>query len=145
MEDNIVRTIAIDAPIETVWELVSEPGWWINTGTLTAHRLEDDGEGRVIVHDDALGAFPLGIEVLEPPHRAVFTWLAGEQGTDVPRTRTEFLLDEVGDGSVLLTVTESGFATMDPEAHARIYPENSSGWEQEIALAKAALEQHPGA
>lgn len=29
MQDSIERNITIAAPIERVWDLVTEPGWWV--------------------------------------------------------------------------------------------------------------------
>ncbi|PWH05980.1 ATPase [Brachybacterium endophyticum] len=139
MRDAIRRSVEIHAPIQRVWELVSEPGWWINQGELVQHRIEYDGD-TCVVHDEALGAFPLGIDVLEPPHRAVFTWLAGEQGGEGARTRTEFVLEENEPGTVVLTVTESGFAAMTPEQYRRTYDDNVEGWELELGVARDALE-----
>lgn len=144
MRDEITRTIDIHAPLEAVWALVSEPGWWINDGTLGGHRIERDGS-TCRVHDPTLGTFPVGIEVLDPPHRAVFTWLAGERDDSegdagMPRTRIEFVLAEERPGTVTLTVTESGFDAMTTEQHERNYGDNVSGWELEISLARDALE-----
>lgn len=170
MRDDIRRTIVIHAPLETVWELVSEPGWWINDGALGGHRTEWDGS-TCLVHDATLGTFPVGIEVLDAPHRAVFTWLAGEReeagadrgaedgadggvdsGVDggagtgsgpacaLPSTRIEFVLVQEQPGAVRLTVTESGFAAMTREQHERNYGDNASGWELEIGRARDALE-----
>lgn len=144
MRDEITRTIDIHAPLDAVWELVSEPGWWINDGALGGHRLERDG-AICLVHDAKLGTFPLGVEELDPPHRAVFTWLAGERGDagtdgEQPRTRIEFVLAEEQPGTVTLTVTESGFAAMTTEQHKRNFGDNASGWELEIGLARDVLE-----
>ena len=37
--DTIEREILINAPMERVWALVSEPGWFINAGQIRAHGL----------------------------------------------------------------------------------------------------------
>lgn len=29
MEDRIEQVIAINAPLDRVWELVTQPGWWV--------------------------------------------------------------------------------------------------------------------
>lgn len=31
--DTIERTVLVAANVQRVWALVSEPGWWINSGT----------------------------------------------------------------------------------------------------------------
>jgi hypothetical protein len=37
--DRIEREIVIDATVARVWQLVSEPGWWIGDGDRTDHVL----------------------------------------------------------------------------------------------------------
>ncbi|MGB3184946.1 MAG: hypothetical protein WBG36_01175 [Ornithinimicrobium sp.] len=54
--DRIERTVQIQADIERVWSLISEPGWWVNDGAIVAHKIERDGDTS-IVHDPAHGAF----------------------------------------------------------------------------------------
>ena len=51
--DRIEREITIDAPVDRVWTLVSEPGWYINDKQITEHRIETRGEV-TIVHDLSL-------------------------------------------------------------------------------------------
>lgn len=40
--DRIERSIWIAADADRVWQLVSEPGWWVNDGRITEHRVEPD-------------------------------------------------------------------------------------------------------
>ncbi|WP_040167195.1 SRPBCC domain-containing protein [Microbacterium gorillae] len=136
MRDDIAQHVEIAASIETVWRLVSEPGWWINDGRLGHHRVERIGD-ECIVHDPNLGAFSVGIVALEPPHRAVFTWHPG--GDDVPRTTVEFTLEQATD-AVIVTVRESGFSAFAPDAHERNFGANEAGWREELDLLRAATE-----
>ncbi|MDO9378707.1 MAG: SRPBCC domain-containing protein [Nocardioidaceae bacterium] len=136
MKDDIQDSIDIHADLPRVWELVSEPGWWINSGTLGGHRIHRDGSECVVV-DESLGSFEVGIVELDEPHRAVFTWQpSGEQ---VPRTTVEFRLVETEPGTVRVQVCETGFASMSPEQHARHHRANESGWHAELGLAAATL------
>src|SRR4051812_29191477 len=73
--DRIERSIQIAADAARVWQLVSEPGWWINDGRITEHRIESDGDVAT-VHDPAHGAFPIRTLQLDPPRYAAFRWLA---------------------------------------------------------------------
>ena len=137
MSDEIIRSIDIRTTAEESWDLISEPGWWINEGSLDGHRIEGEAP-EVVVHDEALGAFPVGIETLEPPQRAVFTWHAGSD-TGVPRTRVEFTLTPLDPTTVRLTVRETGFEAMETEVGTEHREANESGWEQELALAADEL------
>ncbi len=42
--DRIEREIAIEATAERVWQLVSEPGWYVNDSVITDHRIDRDGD-----------------------------------------------------------------------------------------------------
>ncbi len=137
MRDSIETFIDINATRERVWELVSEPGWWINNGVLGGHVVDRTGD-ECLVTDAELGVFTVGVVSTEPLERAVFTWHPG--GDDVPRTTVEFVLLDAAPGVVKVRVTETGFAAMSPEAHARNYGANVEGWGEELALARAAAE-----
>ena len=137
MRGSIETSIDINATRGRVWELVSEPGWWINNGALGGHTIERRGD-ECLVTDPELGAFPVGVLALEPFERAVFTWHPG--GDDVPRTTVEFVLLDATPGVVTVRVTETGFAALSPEAHARNYGANVEGWGEELALARVAVE-----
>lgn len=142
MDDVITTNIDINANVGRVWDLVSEPGWWINNGRLGGHRVERRGD-ECSVHDPDLGAFSVGVVALEPPRRAVFTWHPG--GDAVPRTTVEFTLQPQDGGTVRVTVVESGFTAMSADQHARNYGANVSGWQEELRLALAQLEGRAGA
>src|SRR5699024_3012593 len=75
--DRIEREITMAAPRAQVWELVSEPGWWINDGVITAHEIEPDGPDRVIVHDPEHGRFVVAIVDQQPQEYAAFRWYSG--------------------------------------------------------------------
>ena len=136
--DSIERQIDIDAPAQRVWDLVSEPGWYINDGEIVAHRIERDGDVDV-VHDPVHGAFRLRTVRLDPPRYVAFRWLSGETGPDGDETGTlvEFWLDERPAG-VTVRVVESGFASLGgtEEDRRRRLAENTDGWE--VGLAAAA-------
>lgn len=136
--DEIVRSIRIAADPETVFAIVSEPGWFINDGTHREHTVESDGR-TARVTDPVHGTFEIGIVELDAPHRAVFRWLGGDAGTleDAPQNTVTFTIVPDDDG-VVLTVTETGFASLDADAvdRRRRFEENSAGWEEELTVAR---------
>lgn len=134
--NSIEREIIINAPLERVWDLVSVPGWFINTGTIREHRLEERGD-KLIVIDEELGEFAMRVEKVEPPHYMSSRWYANHVETS--DNLVEFHLDEV-EGGVRVRVVESGFATMPEDAREQAYRDNLHGWESELAVAKARLE-----
>lgn len=136
--DEIVRSIHIDADAQTVWDIISEPGWFINDGSYTEHDISsEDGVSRVI--DPNVGEFTIGTEELDPPRRAVFRWLGGTPGSldDFPSNTIVFTIEPEGQG-VLLTVRETGFARLSDDAaeRRRRFEENAEGWGEELAVAR---------
>ena len=136
--DRIERSVAIAATPERVWAIVSEPGWWINEGTIRPHRIEDQGDGVVVVHDPTHGASRLRVERLDPPRYAAFRWL-GREGEAGAGTLAEFWVEEAAAG-VTLRVVESGLDTIPEDERATYLRENTSGWETELAAARTAAE-----
>ncbi|MCL1872409.1 MAG: ATPase [Promicromonosporaceae bacterium] len=144
--DAIERTVDIDAPVERVWTLVSQPGWFINGGQIVEHVIERVSDDVVVVHDATVGRFRIQTVRLEPPTYAAFRWEAGERldgdPYDGPTTLVEFFLAE-RPGGATVRVVESGFAGWgDDEARRRkAFDDNTEGWELEFAEAKRLLEQ----
>lgn len=143
--DTIERSIDIDAPPERVWNLVSEPGWFINGGEIVEHVLEPLDDDRVLVHDATVGRFVIQTVRLDPPRYASFRWHSGEKldGTpyDGPTTVVEFFISD-RPGGASLRVVETGFATWTDDAIKRrqAFDNNSQGWEEELTEAKRVLE-----
>ncbi|WP_197275088.1 SRPBCC domain-containing protein [Luteipulveratus halotolerans] len=147
--DTIERQIRIEAPRERVWALVSEPGWWINEGTIRPHHIEQR-EGFVVVTDEKWGDFRIEVVESEPQSRVAFRWLVSDQeggdhadvsAPEMIPTLVEFTLTAEGD-STLVRVVESGFAAapVTAEARQRAYHDNAEGWETELAAAKSHVE-----
>lgn len=132
---TITRSVRIEAPRDLVWAVLTTPEqiarWFGQTADFP------DG-----VHPGAAGsfgwadhgAFPVRIESVDPPSAFAFTWgTPGEEiGQDNSTTAT-FTLSE-DDGGTLLTVVESGFDTLAPDAVARraAMEDNAQGWNSEL-------------
>lgn len=139
---TIERQITIDAPAARVWELVAEPGWYINDSTITEHRIERNGD-LTVVHDPVHGAFTFRTITLDEPKYAAFRWLSDHTDPGSPSTLVEFRLDAVSDTSTVLSVTETGFDSLPGDSVERRakYEGNVEGWIIELDLAKAHLEK----
>lgn len=140
--DRIEREIVIDAPAARVWRLVSEPGWYINDEQVVPHRIERRGD-LDIVHDSNHGAFAFATVELDEPRYAAFRWLTDVDAPDGPSTLVEFRIEETSPTSVVLRVTESGFASLPESVEARRsrYDDHVEGWRIEMALAKRHVEE----
>ncbi|MBE2318954.1 SRPBCC domain-containing protein [Solirubrobacter sp. CPCC 204708] len=126
--NSIERDIFIAAPVERVWQIVTEPehmaNWFGDAGasragdTITVSWAEHgDGELR-IVREDA-------------PHAFAFRWDANDAG--IGDTLVEFTLATEGDGT-RVKVVESGWGELNtsPERQAELRDGNASGWKHEL-------------
>lgn len=147
--DRIEREISIQATQSRVWELVSEPGWWINDGAVTAHRMESLRGDHMLVHDPDHGAFAVQRVNEQPQTYVAFRWYSGpsedrRRGRLDPKSSTlvEFFISEEKEGATRLRVVESGFADLDEDQRRRrmMFEENSAGWQIELAAARTHLE-----
>src|SRR5919199_2049266 len=106
---RIERTISIDAPVDVVWAVVTEPehirGWFSD-----AVELELRPGGALVLRWDGSAPVRGRVERVEPPRRFSFRWVAGEgdELTGDNATLVEFTLHPEG-GGTRLTVVESGF------------------------------------
>jgi uncharacterized protein YndB with AHSA1/START domain len=134
--DTIEREIVIAAPVERVWEIVTEPehmGRWFGDGGA-----EREGDTISMTWKEH-GTHPLRIVRSEPPTAFAFRWDTEVAG--IGDTLVEFTLAPEGDGT-RLRVVESGFAalaTSDAERN-RLRDGNVGGWEHELGDLKRYTE-----
>lgn len=155
--DAVERSIEIRAGVERVWDLVTRPGWWINDGDVVGagsgppgeasrhgpgdNTIERDGD-LCRVRDPVHGEFEILVVKLEPLSYAAFRWRSDgvTRSVDGPTTLVEFFLADLGDGTVIVRVVESGFDELDSADDVRRANRegNDTGWRQELAaLARA--------
>jgi uncharacterized protein YndB with AHSA1/START domain len=133
--DSIEREILIEAPVEVVWTVVTEPdqiaGWFSDSVELD---LRPGGEA-VFHWRDHESVVEGRVERVEPPHLFSFRWVVGGGGKldEHNSTLVEFRLSAEGEGT-RLTVVESGFHDLSaPEDERnRHYDGHSRGWELEL-------------
>lgn len=132
--DRIEREILIDAPLDVVWTVVTEPehvGAWF--GDSAAIDLRPGGEA--VLTWDEHGSFRARVEKVEPPHTFSFRWARPADAEPGPANSTlvEFNLSEEGEGT-RLRVVESGFAELDgsEDEKAKHVKENTRGWKLEL-------------
>ena len=142
MNDRIEQEITINAPLDRVWELVTEPGWWVPSKVVAP---VDHTPGHQVVREsDQWGRFPVEVVRVEPKTYAAFRWASHAPGAELtPRNTTlvEFRVEPAGD-AVHVTVVESGFAALDAPADVRdrARKSNTGGWQQEMAGLAARAE-----
>jgi uncharacterized protein YndB with AHSA1/START domain len=139
---RIEREIVIDAPVEVVWSVVTEPehisGWFSDSADLDLRP-----GGRAVLHWNDFGTVRGRVERVEPPHFFSFRW-AVDPGRDIDdgnSTLVEFSL-RMEQESTRLTVVETGFqglAGPDDEKQ-RHFDSHRRGWELELG----ELEEYVG-
>jgi uncharacterized protein YndB with AHSA1/START domain len=144
MQDSVERQLTIKAPIEVVWDALTNPA-------IVSRWFGDEAEidlrpGGAIVFGwtkEGYGRFHARIERVEPPHLLAYRWAsaAGTPVDDGPSTVVEFRL-RAEDDTTELHLVESGFAAMpDGDAHAA---ENAQGWRSELDELVALVEARVG-
>ncbi len=129
--DTIEREILIEAPVEVVWRVITEPGhigeWFADTASLDAR---PGGRGEFYFNEKATNGpavtVPLTVESVEPPHRFSFRWAypEGQEPAADNSLHVEFTLTAEDTGTRLRLV-ESGFQHVaEPGTRA----DHESGW-----------------
>ena len=131
---RIEREIVIDAPVEVVWAVVTEPehiSKWFSDSV----ELDLRPGGQAVLHWDGRRTVQGRVERVEPPHYLSFRWVVRDepQLTDDNATLVEFSLRAEG-GATRLTVVESGFRDLaGPEDEKQgHFDGHASGWEKEL-------------
>jgi uncharacterized protein YndB with AHSA1/START domain len=136
--DQIERETTIEAPVERVWELLTQAEhvgrWFGDAGA----EIDLRPGGAMVMHWREFGSSHGRIETVEPHRRFVYRWApfkdpGGEEPAEGNSTRVEFTLTPEGDGT-RLRVVESGFAalaTTDEQRAANVQG-NTDGWAQEL-------------
>lgn len=138
MSDRIEREIHVDAPIERVFALVSEPGWWIEDGP--ERTVTREGELTLVELPTHGMTFPVLPLAQDPPRYASFrSAFPGTEPVEGTSTLVEFTLTEQ-DGGTLLRVVESGYDALTVPCDTA---GSIEGWEQELRAAKQRAQRVP--
>ena len=134
MEDRIEQQITINAPLDRVWQLVTEPGWWVPS-TVVAPRDLTPGH-QVVRESEKWGRFPVEVVRVEPQTYVAFRWASQFPGKELSpgnATLVEFAVTPTDD-AVQVTVTESGFTELDaPDAvREEAWKSNTDGWTEQL-------------
>ena len=132
--NRIEREILIEAPVDVVWAVVTEPqhisSWFSHFA-----ELELRPGGDLLLQWDEYGRVHGLVERVEPPHFFSFRWMVepGHELTEDVSTLVEFSLTAEG-ASTRLRVVESGFAdlALPDEERQRHLDSHGRGWTQEL-------------
>jgi uncharacterized protein YndB with AHSA1/START domain len=134
--DSIEREVVIDAPLEVVWSIVTEPehvARWLSDSAEIDLR---PGGGALFTWDEH-GPVRGRVERVEAPRAFAFRWVPQPGGSNEVvegnSTLVEFHLSAEGDGT-RLRVVETGFRRLDgsEEANAAVFESHRMGWGREF-------------
>jgi len=133
--DQIEREVVIDAPIERVWALITEPehvgAWFADSGA----DIDLRPGGAMSLSWEEHGTVRARVERVEPPRAFSYRWANAVDAEPVEgrSTLVEFSLT-TDDGGTRVRVVESGFASLDTseEERRRQVDDNTKGWGIEL-------------
>ncbi len=135
VSDSIERDVLIEAPVEVVWSVVTEPDkirLWLSDAA--AIDLAPGGDGE-LTWDSGLRV-PIVVETVDPPRTFAFRWVYPEGATPDERNsmRVEFTLEPEGD-QTRLRVVESGLSSVewDDARKDGYFAEHGEGWDKHFA------------
>lgn len=128
--DRIERETVIEAPLERVWQLVTEPGFWVASepsGTAV------EGE-TTLCRNEQYGDYPVRVETVTPQTYVAYRWASAFEGQELGADNTtlvEFTLAPEG-AATRLRVVESGFSLLagSEELRAKAHQDNTGGWSE---------------
>lgn len=131
---QIEREILIDAPVDVVWAVVTEPehisGWFSDRV-----ELELRPGGALVLHWDGSHSVQGRVERVEPPYFFSFHWVVGHGSAlaEGNATLVEFSLAPEGDGT-RLKVVEGGFRDLavDDDLRRQRFDGHRDGWAKEL-------------
>jgi uncharacterized protein YndB with AHSA1/START domain len=137
--DTIERTLTLPAPIERVWEALTDPvelSKWFGTEAEVDLR----PGGAAAFGWPGEGRFHAVVTEVDPPRRFAYRW-AMDRDTPVDdgiSTLVTFTLEQADEGT-RLTLVESGFASLPEEIRDRHLAGNTQGWQEELGELAALL------
>lgn len=145
--DQIERETLINAPVERVWQLITEAEhlgrWFGDAGA----EIDLRPGGAFVLRWAEHGTSHGRVVAVEPPTRFSYRWApfkepSGDEPVEGNSTLVEFSLEPEGDGT-RLRVVESGFASLaaSEAQRAKNVESNTEGWEFETGELRAYAEK----
>src|SRR4051812_24433159 len=106
VDNRIEREIDVDAPVDLVWQVISEPahvGAWFGSGQPT--RMDLRPGGRIVFDHPGHGDIPAVIETVDAPRSLSYRWAVigppGAEPGDENSTLVAFSLSSEGESTRL--------------------------------------------
>jgi len=147
MADKIERQIDLKAPVERVWQALTDHrqfGEWFRVALEGPFVVGQVARGRITHKGYEHVVWQARVVAIERPSRFAFTWHPYAVKPDVDYsneepTLVEFRLAAIAQGT-RLTITESGFDRIPAERRDEALRMNGSGWTQQIENIRAHVD-----
>jgi uncharacterized protein YndB with AHSA1/START domain len=145
---NIERSALIHAPRTRVWRALTDLAEFSAWFQVKAEGAFAPGAAlrMMSTHPEALGVmFHMTVEEMIPEQTFSWRWNPGAEPPpdgEAETTLVEFRLMDEADGT-RVAVTESGFDRISPARRAKVFEENTKGWEYQLAALESYLHLHP--
>lgn len=142
--EQIEKEIVIDAPVERVWEVLTEARHFQRWFAFDGASIDPRPGGEIVMQWKEHGVFHARVEEIDPPWRFVFrgSRLPDERSVETESTLVTFTLEPEGAGT-RLRVVESGFRDLPIPAaeQADFAAGNVKGWEGAFATLQAYMQE----
>jgi uncharacterized protein YndB with AHSA1/START domain len=135
MSDRIQKTIVLRAPIDRVWQAITdhrEFGAWFRVDLDNPFVVGGVTSGKMTYPGHEGAPWSSTTTRMEAPNHFAFTWPHAGGGeadlAEAPTTLVEFYLEPAGEGTRLI-ITESGFDALPPDRRASVMRGNDKGWD----------------
>lgn len=137
--DRIELEAHIATTVDDAWALISEPGWFINSGQLVHHDIEWRDQRTAVVTDADHGTFTFKVEALEPPRHVAYR---GQETDDQGGSRLVEFWVVPQQSDVVVRLVESGFASMAAPVTEQVaqFEQNTKTWQEQLEAAKDRLQ-----
>ena len=139
MEDKIERSIDINAPVEKVWDAVTDYkkfGEWFQVALDGPFVEGGISTGRITYPGYEHLRWVVRVDRIDENRRFAFSWRPYDDDEDISTasdvsTLVEFVLTPTDEGTRLV-ISESGFSALpDDERREEAFRRNSGGWDQQ--------------
>jgi uncharacterized protein YndB with AHSA1/START domain len=137
---TVERSTLVRAPRSCVWQAltnIQEFSKWF--GVEAEGEFAPGARMRMISTHESYKGVEFFVDVVKMDAPEIFSWRwhpgakqPGEDNSSEPMTLVEFRLTEV-EGGTLVTVVESGFDRLSLARRARVFEDNSKGWQFQLA------------
>jgi uncharacterized protein YndB with AHSA1/START domain len=146
MTDTIERSVLLDAPLDKVWDALSDHrrfGDWFKVALDQPFAAGQPSTGHITHAGYEHIRWTADIVEVEPPHRFSYRWhpFAIDPDRDYsaePTTLVEFVLAKEGNGT-RLTVNERGFNALPDERRQEAFKSHEGGWSEQMDNIRAYL------